>query len=175
MSQPQIIPRPTNPFWQQGPDGAIRGGLRNAVPARAFIRTAEDRRSAEEAITQLNRHLVRDLREMEDNGVPEEMLTRIEAMYLERLAEVQAQLAAWDQLKKGEFAQQLPLSELRAGLVRLRIARGLTQRQLARALGVADSTVSRDEQSLYEGLTFKKANRILEALGVTATVTLTLP
>lgn len=158
--------RPTSSFWTEGV------GFRDAVPLRSFIRTAEERRSAEGAVKELTVHLQKDLREMESNGMSDEMVGRIEAMYLDKLALVEAQLAAYSRLKEGQAPVEMSLSELRPGLVRLRIAQGMTQRQLARTLGVADSTVSRDEKTLYEGLTIKKALRILEALGATARVTL---
>ncbi len=167
MPDNRNIPRPTNAFWTDG-------ALRTAKPVRPFIRTAEDRRSAEAAVQQMSAYLLRDLKQMESNGVPDEVLGRIEAMYLEKLALVEGQLADYGRLKEGQAPVAMSLSDLRPGLVRLRIARGLTQRQLARALGVADSTVSRDEKTLYEGLTIKKALRVLGALGATATVTVEL-
>jgi len=165
MPDNRNIPRPTSAFWTEG-------ALRTAQPIRPFIRTGEERRSAEAAVAQMSGYLLRDLKQMESNGVPDEVLGRIEAMYLEKLALVEAQLEEYDRLRGGHAPVEMSLSELRPGLVRLRIARGMTQRELARALGVADSTVSRDERSLYEGLTIKKALRILEALGATAKVTL---
>ena len=52
-------------------------------------------------------------------------------------------------------------------MVALRIANGLTQRELARRLEVHESQVSRDERNEYYGITLEKALRILEALGET--------
>jgi transcriptional regulator with XRE-family HTH domain len=51
-------------------------------------------------------------------------------------------------------------------LIALRIARGLTQRQLADRLGVPESQVSSDERNEYHGVTIERAARILDALGV---------
>lgn len=170
--RPYSVPRGTNPFWREGPEA---GGLRNAVPIRPFIRTAEDRRSAERAAELLERHLVLDLGALRERAVPEEMLERIEDMYRAQLAVVEVQLLEYARLQAGQLPGEMPLADLRAGLVRLRIARGFTQRELARALGVADSTVSRDEKSLYAGLTVKKAIRILEALNARATVSIQVP
>ena len=48
----------------------------------------------------------------------------------------------------------------------LRIALGLTQRELAERLGVHESQVSRDERNEYHGITVERASRILDALGV---------
>jgi hypothetical protein len=52
-------------------------------------------------------------------------------------------------------------------LVALRIALGLTQRQLAERLSVNESQISRDERNEYQGITVDRASRILDALGVT--------
>lgn len=48
----------------------------------------------------------------------------------------------------------------------LRIARGLTQRELAERLSVHESQVSRDERNDYHGITVERATRVLDALSV---------
>ena len=48
----------------------------------------------------------------------------------------------------------------------LRIAKGLTQRELAEHLGVHQSQVSRDERNEYHGITLERARRILHAMNV---------
>ena len=50
-------------------------------------------------------------------------------------------------------------------MVALRIAQGVTQRELARRLGVSESQVSRDERNEYFGITLERATRVVEALG----------
>ena len=52
-------------------------------------------------------------------------------------------------------------------LIAVRIAQGMTQRELAERLAVHESQVSRDERNEYHGITVERASRILEALGVT--------
>jgi len=51
-------------------------------------------------------------------------------------------------------------------LIALRIARGLSQKELADLLGVSEPQVSRDEKTEYRGVTQKRYARILKALGV---------
>jgi transcriptional regulator with XRE-family HTH domain len=51
-------------------------------------------------------------------------------------------------------------------MIRLRIARGMTQRKLAQLLGVNETMVSRDERNEYHRITLDRAVRILDTLGV---------
>jgi len=51
-------------------------------------------------------------------------------------------------------------------LVTLRIALGLSQRELAERLHVREAQVSRDERNEYHTVTVERASRILDALGV---------
>ena len=51
-------------------------------------------------------------------------------------------------------------------LIALRIACGLTQRELAERLTVREAQVSRDERHDYRGITQDRYARVLEALGV---------
>lgn len=72
----------------------------------------------------------------------------------------------YERLRRGEVGALQNLHGLGQMLVGLRIARGLTQRQLAELLGVHESQVSRDERNEYHGLTVERASRILDALRV---------
>lgn len=76
------------------------------------------------------------------------------------------EVAAYERLKRGDIDELLNLHGLGRALVALRIARGLTQRELAARVGVHESQVSRDERNEYHGVTVERASRILDALGV---------
>lgn len=72
----------------------------------------------------------------------------------------------YERLKRGEFDELRNLHGLGSLLISLRIACGLSQRQLAERLGVHESQVSRVERNEYHGITLERATRILDALGV---------
>ncbi len=80
--------------------------------------------------------------------------------------QLQEEVESYQRLKRGEFAEIWNLQGLGQLLISARIARGLTQRQLAEKLGVNESQVSRDERNEYHGVTLDRAARILELLGV---------
>lgn len=62
------------------------------------------------------------------------------------------------------------LEELPLLLIKARIARGWTQRDLAQALGVAEQQVQRDEAMDYQGTSLTRIANIAKALGVTLVV-----
>jgi len=72
----------------------------------------------------------------------------------------------YERLRRGEVAAVQNLHGLGQMLIGLRIARGLTQRELAERVGVHESQVSRDERNEYHGLTVERGSRILDALRV---------
>src|SRR5712664_3443154 len=47
-----------------------------------------------------------------------------------------------------------------------RVAQGISQRELARRLGVHETQVSRDERNEYFGITLERAAKILDVLNV---------
>jgi transcriptional regulator with XRE-family HTH domain len=51
-------------------------------------------------------------------------------------------------------------------LISLRIAQGISQRELAKRLNVHESQISRDERNEYFGITLERAIKILDALNV---------
>lgn len=86
----------------------------------------------------------------------------LESFHLQLVEEVQS----YERLKRGEFSEFENLQGLGQTLIGLRIARGMTQRQLAERLGVNETMVSRDERNEYHGVTVDRAKRLLDALGV---------
>lgn len=79
--------------------------------------------------------------------------------------QLQEEVASYDRLKRGEFDEVSNFRGIGRLLIALRIANGLTQRELAERLEVSESQVSRDERNEYHGMTLERANRILEVLG----------
>jgi DNA-binding XRE family transcriptional regulator len=72
----------------------------------------------------------------------------------------------YERLKRGDPGALHNLSGLGRFLIGLRIAMGVTQRELASRLGVDESQVSRDERNEYHGVSIERATRVLDALGV---------
>lgn len=81
----------------------------------------------------------------------------------EQLAE---EVESYERLKRRDLGELENLHGLGHTLVALRIALGLTQREVAERLKVHESQVSRDERNEYHGITVERASRILDAFGV---------
>lgn len=79
--------------------------------------------------------------------------------------QLQEEVASYENLKRGKFEELRNFEGLGRMLVALRIARGLSQRELAERLGVHESQISRDERNEYHGITVQRAGKILDALG----------
>lgn len=96
---------------------------------------------------------------------PDEVKRAIDPLrsFSDQLAE---EVESYERLKRGDIAEMMNLHGLGHALVALRIALGLTQRELASRLGVHESQVSRDERNEYHNITVERASRILDALGV---------
>jgi hypothetical protein len=97
-----------------------------------------------------------------DSKAIQRALDPIRSFHLQLAEEVDA----YELLKRGQLGEVVNLHGLGRMLVGLRIAKGITQAELARRLGVHESQVSRDERNEYHGMTVERASRTLEALGV---------
>ena len=80
--------------------------------------------------------------------------------------QLKEEVASYERLKRGEFDEVRNFEGVGRLLIALRIAQGLSQRDLAQRLGVHESQVSRDERNEYHGVTLERAGRILDALNV---------
>jgi DNA-binding XRE family transcriptional regulator len=80
--------------------------------------------------------------------------------------QLKEEVASYERLLRGEFDEVRNFEGFGRLLIALRIAQGMTQRDLAERLGVHESQVSRDERNEYHGITIERAGRVLEALEV---------
>ena len=97
-----------------------------------------------------------------DDDEVKRALDPLRSFHLQLDEEVQG----YERLKRGDLGELLNLHGLGRTLVALRIAKGLTQRELANRLGVHESQVSRDERNEYHGITVERASRLLDAISV---------
>ena len=98
----------------------------------------------------------------------------VRGSYEGMVRQLEDELREYDQLKSGELA--LPhverLDQIAPFIARIRIAKGVSQTELARRLGVSKQVISRYEESDYQTVAIGRLQEILDAIGIKTLVTL---
>jgi HTH-type transcriptional regulator/antitoxin HigA len=98
----------------------------------------------------------------------------IRGSYEGMIRQLEEELCEYDKLKSGEL--KLPkvhrLDEIAPFVVKLRIAKGISQTELANRLGVSKQVISRYEESDYQSVGIARLQEILDAIGVKTAVSL---
>jgi DNA-binding CsgD family transcriptional regulator len=103
-------------------------------------------------------------------GLPEDRIARALEPLLAYQAEIGEELEQYRALKKGQVPELIDLTQLGQWIIMQRIAKGVSQREMAARLGVSEAAVSQDERNEYHNITVERAQRILDKLGVEFTL-----
>ncbi len=113
----------------------------------------------------------RSIAELTNADLPQGLDPGMRQLQLEALqsvlADLEAELTDYDALHDTTQFEATGLNQLPVTLIRARIARGLTQRQLAERIGLPEQTVQRYEAADYAGVSFARLVEIADALEVT--------
>ena len=94
--------------------------------------------------------------------------------YENMIRQLEDELHDYDELKAGRLA--LPplqrIDQIAPFIARIRIAKGMSQTELARRLGVSKQVISRYEEADYQTAAVGRLQEILDAIGVRTAVTL---
>ncbi len=129
-----------------------------------MIRTEVEYRCSLQRLAEIDAHIAHEAAALKAEGYKKAEVTRGTDPLRFFRAQVQAEIDAYDRLKRGEFNDVFNFRSFGDMLIALRIAKGVTQRELAQRLKVSESQISRDERNCYSGITVDRAQRILEAL-----------
>jgi len=131
-----------------------------------MIRNESEYQHASSRLAEERQRLAEHRARLKEAGMSEEEIKRvidpIESFHLQLKEEVES----YERLKRGEFDELENLRGFGHLLISLRIARGLSQRDLAKRLNIHESQISRDERNEYFGITLERAIKILDALNV---------
>ena len=109
--------------------------------------------------------------ELERAPLPEGLSAEMRELQVQALSgtlgDFEAELADFDALHDATLLVATGIGEVPTALIRARIARGLTQRELADRLGIAEQSIQRYEAGDYAGVSFARLVEIAEALAVT--------
>jgi DNA-binding Xre family transcriptional regulator len=99
----------------------------------------------------------------------------VRSSYEGMIRQLEDELREYDGLKSGGLT--LPnverLDQIAPFVAKMRIAKGVSQTELARRLGVSKQVVSRYEETEYQTVAIARLQEILDAIGIKALVTLT--
>jgi HTH-type transcriptional regulator/antitoxin HigA len=105
---------------------------------------------------------------------PRRRSAAVKGSYEGVIRQLEEELREYDQLKAGDL--KLPrlerLDQIAPLVARVRIAKGFSQTELARRLGVSKQVISRYEESDYQTVAIGRLQEILDAIGVRTMVTL---
>ena len=138
---------------------------------RQYRSTKADLARFEESLIAHDARDPRDLPPDIDPGMPQLMHNAI-ASWIETLRE---QIEHYEKLRDGQITSReiTSLRELPTALIEARIAARLTQRQLAKRIGVAEQQIQRWEANDYSGVNLDRLQSIADALGVQMRETIT--
>lgn len=129
-----------------------------------MIRSETEYREAVNRLKEERERLDTHTRSLREAGLSHAEVKRVcdpmESFHLQLKEEVES----YERLARGELGEFQNLHGIGQLLVGLRIAQGLSHRELAQRLGVHESQVSRDERNEYFNITIERASRILDAL-----------
>jgi DNA-binding XRE family transcriptional regulator len=131
-----------------------------------MIRNEDEYREAVMRLAEEKKRIAAQQAELKEIGLTVDEIKRVLDPIRSFHLQLQDDVQRYEGLRRGEFEELQNLRGLGPLLISLRIASGLSQRQLAERLGVHESQVSRDERNEYHGITLERAARILDALGV---------
>jgi DNA-directed RNA polymerase specialized sigma subunit len=133
------------------------------------IRSEKEYREAVERLRQDEEVLALQKKKLEELGLSEEEVRRALEPMLSFRAQLEEEVEWYERVRRRDFGIIRDLSAVGTLLIALRIANGLSQRELAEKLGVSEAQVSRDERNEYHGITVDRAQRVLDAMNETLT------
>ena len=132
-----------------------------------MIRSEKEYREAVERLRQDEEVLALQKEKLEGLGLSEEEVRRALEPMLSFRAQLEEEVEWYERVCRRDFGILRDLSAVGTLLIALRIANGLSQRELAEKLGVSEAQVSRDERNEYHGITVDRAQRVLDAMNET--------
>jgi DNA-binding Xre family transcriptional regulator len=134
-----------------------------------MIRSEKEYREALERLRQDEEVLALQKEKLQGLGLSEEEVRRALEPMLSFRAQLEEEVEWYESVRRRDFGIIRDLGAVGTLLIALRIANGLSQRQLAEKLGVSEAQVSRDERNEYHGITVDRAQRVLDAMNETLT------
>lgn len=103
-----------------------------------------------------------------EHETPVKCAAAVRSSYESMIRQLEDELHEYDQLKSGRLGMPRVdrLDQIAPFIARIRIAKGVSQTELARRLGVSKQMISRYEESGYQTVAIVRLQEILDAIGI---------
>jgi HTH-type transcriptional regulator / antitoxin HipB len=112
----------------------------------------------------LERALV-ELLEIENTLHPRQFSSRQKGLHL-KINDLSQEIEEYNNLKQQTSIKISSIQDLPVALIKARIAKGMTQKELAQKIGVKEQQVQRDEANQYSSAGFHRLTEVAKALEV---------
>jgi ribosome-binding protein aMBF1 (putative translation factor) len=134
-----------------------------------MIRNENEYKEAVARLDEERQRLKEHTRRLKQAGLAKDQIKRVIDPMKSFHLQLKEEVESYERLKRRQFDELDNLRGLGHLLISLRIAQGISQRELAKRLEVHESQVSRDERNEYFGVTLERAAKVLDALNVRLT------
>jgi len=134
-----------------------------------MIRTEKEYKSGLKKLRQNEEAINKQKEQLVAMNLPQEQIDLAMSPMLNFYNQLKWEIESYERIqsKDWDFIYQLAeLHQIGRLFIALRIAYGLTQKELATLLGVSEAQVSKDERNEYHGISLEKAMRIMEILNI---------
>ena len=131
-----------------------------------MIRTESEYRRALERLEQDRVHIRAQRAYLETLELDIDGVDRAMQPILSFHKQLEEEMETYEQMRRGELPTLHALSDIGRWLIGVRIARGLSQKELSELLGVSEAQISRDERNEYHGISLERAQTMLNNMGV---------
>lgn len=134
-----------------------------------MIRTKREYETALKKLVQNDEALIGQRKELERLGLSGEEINLAMSPLVNFRNQLKDEVNIYEGIKNRDWNLILKLADphhIGRFLIALRIAYDLSQRDLAKLLGVTEAQVSKDEINEYHGISFDRAVKIMEVFGV---------
>jgi transcriptional regulator with XRE-family HTH domain len=140
-----------------------------------MIRSEAEYRDAVARAQKTAERLVQYREELRAEGLSPDEVERVVGSMVSIQDDLQDEIGHYRRFKEGDLSGFQGLREIGQLLIAARLARGLSQRELAEKLEIHESQVSRDERNEYQGVSVERAVQVLEVLAIDLEIQARLP
>jgi hypothetical protein len=136
-----------------------------------MIKTDAAYRNAVDRLKKDQEYLTAQHLQLEQQGLTGQEIVRVLEPQISFHEQLKDEVAWYESARRGDPQAADSLKEIGRLLIALRIASGVSQRELAERLHVHESQVSRDERNEYFGISVDRAQELVDALRANISVT----